>query len=499
MSDRLAAAERMTTSATNEAAYYRAKLSAMETGNAGEAQQLERGRASDHESHIRAIMTERWGQDRQINELKDSLALQTALYDQEQARALDAIKRADKMDETHTHTVQMYNDLLDTHEAMEAKFRDHQDRLISQSSLLEQREAEEISLRSQVEELSLSKDQHIKSLDQMRAALTASSARAIEIDMRYQQAQDQIKTLEADLAELRGDLEMRTTEAETARARLTDVENSWAKSREEADAFRALTTTSLGELLDTHRDLKADEDRFMRGHSEKVQAVEAEAQSVRMLLREANQRVDEATKTLAEVRKKNREHETGETALHSQIVSLRGQLSNSLADVVRLKKDMSALENSVEDKSKEVFETNAKLNALRSYLVDNGVTVGEDGSRSLSRGNGTMSPEASDLASKLAERTRQHASSERELAEALRQKRDAEVQVAQLSEELDQSRSSRSPSSTADVDARVQEVEERLESTTQAFKDQIQQMEADYQIAVHYVKYVYCPYSSTPP
>jgi len=61
------------------------------------------------------------------------------------------------------------------------------------------------------------------------------------------------------LAELRGEIESRTAEVESVRARLTDVENSWAKSREEADAFRALTTGSLGELLDSHRDLKTDE------------------------------------------------------------------------------------------------------------------------------------------------------------------------------------------------------------------------------------------------
>jgi hypothetical protein len=53
---------------------------------------------------------------------------------------------------------------------------------------------------------------------------------------------------------------------------------------------------------------------------------------------------------------------------------------------------------------------------------------------------------------------------------------------------LDNVRSTRSPSNNADGDLRVREVEEKLESATQAFKGQIQQMEADYQIAVHYVK-----------
>ena len=75
-----------------------------------------------------------------------------------------------------------------------------------------------------------------------------------------------------------------------------------------------------------------------------------------------------------------------------------------------------------------------------------------------------------------------------ELVQLQHRKREVDAQVALLSEQLQNARSSRSPSSNADGDARVQEVEEKLESVTQAFKGQIQQMEADYQIAVHYVK-----------
>ncbi|KAF8973589.1 hypothetical protein BDZ97DRAFT_379394 [Flammula alnicola] len=488
VSERLADAERIKVSATQEAAYYRAKAAALEANNAQEVQGMERVRVAELENHMSALMNERWAQDRKLNELNDSLALQTMLYEQAEARASEAVKRADKMDEAHTRTAQLYNDLLESHESLEVKFRDHQDKLVSQSSLLEQREADEVGLRSQIDELSQSREQHIRALDQARVALQASSARAVEVDMQHQRAQEQIKALETDLAELRGEIETRTAEAEAARARLTDAENSWAKSREEADAFRALTTTSLGELLDTHRDLKADEDRLLRGHSEKIQAVEAEAQSLRMMLREASQRADEAANKLTEERRRNREHETENSSLQAQIVTLRGQLSNALADAARLKKDIASTENHVRDKSKEVSDANAKMGMLRNYLAEHGIGVDEDDLRPSSRAKSTPSPETiTELANKLAERTRLHENSERELAQALRRKRDAEAQLTQLSEQLDNVRSTQSPSSNADADLRVQEAEEKLETATQAHNGQIQQMEADYQIAVHYV------------
>jgi chromosome segregation ATPase len=489
MSERLADAERTKASASQETAYYRAKIAAIETNNEQEVQRAERARIAELENHMSALMSERWAQDRKLAELSDSLALQTMLYDQAETRATEAVKRADNIEEAHKQTVQLYNDLCDNHDGLQGKFRDHQDKLITQSSLLEQREADEVGLRGQIDELSQSKEQHIRALDQARVALSASSARALEVDMQYQRAQEQIKELEADIAELRGEVETRTAEAEAARARLTDAENSWAKSREEADAFRALTTTSLGELLDTHRDLKADEDRLLRGHSEKIQAVEAEAQSLRMMLRETGQRADEASNKVAEERKRNRDYEIEHSSLQAQIVTLRGQLSNALADAARLKAEMSSADNQVRDKTKDAIEANAKLGMLRNYLAENGIRIDDDDLRPSSRLNGAASPEVViELEGKLSERTRLHEKSEQELTQALRRMRDAEAQVIQLSQQLDNVRSTRSPSNNADGDLRVREVEEKLESATQAFKGQIQQMEADYQIAVHYVK-----------
>jgi len=489
ISERLAEAERMRAGAIQEAAYYRSKVAALEVNNEQEIRRVEQGRVKELESHMSELMSERWAQDRKLNELNDSLALQTMLYEQAEARATEASKRADKIDETHSRTAGLYDDLWQKHDIMEAKFRDHQDRLVSQSSLLEQREADELSLRAQVEELTESREQHIRALDQTRIALQTASSRADEVDIQYQRAREQINTLENDLVEVRGEIELRTLESETARTRLTETENSWAKSREEVDAFRALTTGALGQLLDLHRDLKADEDRHLRGHSEKLQAVEAEAQSLRLILREVSQRIEESTVKLNEERRRSREHETENSLLQSQIVVLRGQLSNALADAARLRKDLAEKENHIHDKVKDASDTTAKMAMLRNYLAENGIGIDDDDLRPASRFNGNATSEVIvDLENRLAERTRLHENVERELAQAIRRKRDAETQVSQLSTQLDQVRTTQSPGNNADADARVQELEEKLEETGKHYEKRIQQLEEDYHVAVHYVK-----------
>jgi chromosome segregation ATPase len=150
---------------------------------------------------------------------------------------------------------------------------------------------------------------------------------------------------------------------------------------------------------------------------------------------------------------------------------------------------MAEKENHLRDKTKDASDAASKMTMLRNYLAENGIGIDEDDLRPSSRSNGNPSSEAIvDLENRLAERTRLHENSERELAQALRRKRDAEAQVNQLSTQLDQVRTTQSPAINPDTDARLQEAEDKLEETEKHYEKRIQQLEEDYQLAVHYVK-----------
>lgn len=491
VSERLAEADRAKSSAAQETAFYRATLAAIEANDDAEVHKIDRDRIGDLERHLSSLMNERWAQDRKLTEISDSLALHTMLYEQSEARAQEAIKRCDKADEAYNRTAQLYNDLLDRYEESESKLRETSDRLVQQSSLLEQREADENGMRSQVDELLSSKEQHVRALEQARASLEAANSRADELERQYQKSQERLHSLEADMAEMRSEVENRSVEAQTARERLTDVENAWAKSREEADSLRALTTGGLGKLLDAHRDMKADEDRLARGHSEKIQAVEAEAQQLRMMLRDEAKKTSEVQERLNEERKRNHDAELEQSQLRGQLVNLRAQLTKALGDAGRLRKDVLEKEGTLQEKVKVLSDANMKLSVLRRYLADNGISVDDDDARPSSRANGAASPEVlHHLETKLAERTRQYEVAERELAQVAKKQRDAEAQVSELSIQLNRVRSTQSPGSNGDADAsgRAADAERKLEESEKTYKERLHQMEEDYQIAVHYVK-----------
>ncbi|GJE87566.1 hypothetical protein PsYK624_036490 [Phanerochaete sordida] len=485
-SQRIEEAERMRQNAVQEAAFYRAKLAALESSSDRDLQRLERERIAELERQLSAAASAHTDRDRRIKELEDSLALQTTLLEQAEARSEDSSKRADMLAESHTKALEDQQTLRERCDIMESTTREQADQLLAHKSQLEQREADYMHAQAQLDELMRTREQHVRALEQAQHAVSASSARANEVEKQYERSRDQISQLEADLIELRGELEARTTEVETVRMRLADAENSWAKSREEADAFRALTTGGLGKLLDSHRDLQTDEDRLVRGHTEKLTALEGEVSSLRGMLKDTTRRMDDAQSELSSERRKLHDLEIDNLALRSQIVGLRTQLSSALADSGRLRKDLAVKDAELRDQAKDLSNTTVKLDMLRNFMAENGMVEGED---IMHAGATPSSPRINHLEEQLANRGRMHERAERELQLALQEKRDAEAQVESLSAELDRMHSpSRRNIVEGDSESRVQELERKLEETETTYKARLQQLEDDYQLAVHYVK-----------
>lgn len=483
-SERVEEAEKIRSSAIQEAAYYRAKLAAVESGSETEATRLERERIAELEHQLSAATAAQNERDRKIQELHDSLALQTTLLEQAEARAEDQSKRAEMLAESRARDLQDHSELRDKHTVIESNFRQQAEQLLAHKSQLEQREAEYMGAQSQLEDLLLTRDEHVRALEQANNAVKASSTRAEQLEEQYQRARDQINQMEADVAELRGELESRTTEVESVRMRLADAENSWAKSREEANAFRALTTGGLGKLLDSHRDLKSDEDRLSRGHAEKVNALETEVASLRTMLQDATRVAETAQADLSDERRKIRDTEVEAMALRSQIVGLRTQLSSALADSGRLRKDLAVKDAEMREKMKEHANNNVRLDTLRNFLAENGIVEGEELAR---KDDASSSARVAELEDRLATRSRLHERTDRELQNVLQQKRDAEARVESLAAELDRMQSS-GGHPNGDSQARVLELESKLEETESTYKARLQQLEEDYQLAVHYVK-----------
>ncbi|KAH9046305.1 hypothetical protein EDB84DRAFT_1586938 [Lactarius hengduanensis] len=461
---RISEAERQRAGAIQEAAYYRAKLAALEASSEGE-------RLAELERQLSATLAAQAERDRRLAQLSDEVALKSNLLEQAEANAEEAAKRAGLLEDAHVRMLRDHTDMQESHATLDADLHDHADRLLAQTSLAEQKDAELVNAQGQIDELLLSRDQHVRALEQAQSALLKATSRAGEVDEQAQRTREQV-------VQLRGELEARTSELESLRSRLTDAENSWAKSREEADAFRALTTTGLGELLDTHRDLKTDEDRLTRGHVERVQAMEAEIASLRVMLKDATKRLEDSHEGLVQERRKARDSEAEVLGLRTQITGLRTQLGNAAAESGRARQELTSRELELKQKAKDAADAALRLDMLRNYLAENDIVLNND-----------------ELETKLVQFTRLQEKMERELQTVSRQKQDALAQVNAMSTQLDRLRSTQSPAlvrngldESSSGGARVAGQERTAEDVERSYKARMQQLEDDYRLAVQLVK-----------
>jgi hypothetical protein len=191
---------------------YHAKFAAPHSCSEGDVTRLEFER---QRSVSLAALTER---DQRIAQLTDELALKSALLEQAEANSAEAAKRAG------------------------LELREHADRLLMQTSLVEQRDAELVDLQARLGEL----DGLLLSRDQ------------------------QIGQYEEKNANMRAKLGTKESELEAVRFRLTDAEKGWIKSKAEADRLRAQTATGS---------VNRDEDQLTRRLMERMRALETEVAS----------------------------------------------------------------------------------------------------------------------------------------------------------------------------------------------------------------------------
>ncbi|KAH7106738.1 hypothetical protein BKA62DRAFT_214496 [Auriculariales sp. MPI-PUGE-AT-0066] len=485
-SDRIAEAERMRSAAIQEAAYSRAKLAAYEAGTAADVAKIERERSAELERQLAAAASERSIQERRAMEAEEQLELQMSLCEQAEARATDAQLRADTLEDSHERVRREHAELQERHERHALTLREQSEQLVQQSSLSQQLTADHSSAQARVDELRESRDEHLAALEQAQKALSAAAQRSEEMEAHWARARDECSKLQGEVHELRANLEQQVAESESAAARLEEVENNWAKEREEADTLRALTNNSLAKLLDSHRELRSDEDRAARGHNEKLTAMEMESTSLRKMLKEAGQRVTDAQTALQDQQRRNASLETDQSALRAQLISIRTQLSSALAEAGRTRKETSQKELELQDKIRQASDTELRLTVLKTYLAEQGVMVDEE---KIASEGGEHPMRVHELESQLDERTRAHEQALREIEHLKRSHDEMESHMGKLSTQLDRVRSSQSPGSNeSDPDARVATVERKLAEVEQTHRDRMTQMEGDYQTAVNYAK-----------
>jgi len=487
-SEKAMTAEQLRRGALQEAAFFRAKVATLESNSPMDLTRIEKERINDLERQLYILSNEHAGVQRDFEQAVGDSGTHKQLHSAAVEREAEAVRRAEDAEHSHRQATAELDEIQQRAMSSDNALREHTERLITLSSVAQQREAERDHLQSQLDVAVAAREEHAALIEQAQAAIGAAGVRTSEMESMYSKSTARITELEEELAETRAELDARTRDAKLATERLAEVENAYAKSREEADRLRTVTTGRMGELLDSHKEMRADETRLTRGHQEQLRALGEEGKSLRKMLREAGQRVDAAEVGVSQHRQNKRDLETQHQSLRAEMRSHRNKLLNTQTELAKYKELYSAKDVELRDRDGTMTEIETRCMMLRNLLADHGIAINDN---DLSNGEASNTRE---LESKLRERTRAHENSQREVDELTRRCHEAEDKVESLGRLVDRIKDARSPNSMRsptpppEGDRRAVDAERKIAELEVQHREKMAALEGDYQTAVRYVK-----------
>ncbi|KAK4057765.1 hypothetical protein OIO90_000984 [Microbotryomycetes sp. JL221] len=482
LDEHLAESTRATAVALQEAAYYQARLAAIERGSVDDLESLGQDRLRSLERQV----TEAEGQRHQVQTQLAQLEKQLETIVGERAlieeRHQAASHRADAAESSYSRALADYAELQKRAHGHEATLQYHSERITSLSLDNKQLEAENARLQASLEEARAATDQHSRALTDAQAALIASAAQHDDLRSVHDRLVETSRDHETQNATLQSELSSARQEAASLRERLEATEQQLKASHEAHSTARALATGGLAELLasrtaksktvDTHDDRSANITNS-KGTEEMHAALQQSNDDLKAQYSAAITKLDECNAKNAQ--------------LQSQVVQLRGELGAVRAQLTQAQLDNGHLQSALQDKDdqlnrhrSQLIQADTRVQLLRNFMAEHNIIAADD---DLERKYPPLSGDES--AEELHRKVQ-------ELQSRLEQQRglQAELKATHLAteQERDEHRAQleklKSDAASNDQATRVKLVETELE----ALKSRHTQLEGTHLKAVQYVK-----------
>lgn len=489
---RIKAATDSRAAAVQEAAFYRSKLAALESGAISEASKLELERSADLEKKLAAALSSKGKLQAQYSQVETQLRQERDLRSAAEEHARLLSERGEATQSSYSRSLVDISDLQRRVHAHESTIQTHLEAIASLTSQHEQVRAEHDDLKQRHIESTSTQAQFSETLDQTQGLLATAHTKIAALEDDLASKQQQLEESQTRVGNLESELQRKTLDAQLATDRHTDLSTRHSAQQSELLQLRSLTSNKLSELLSAHQQStqrSLAEDRPV--HAQKWQAAAAEADSLRSLHKEALSRADATQADVLEARSKHAMLEKQIQAFRSEIASLRNQHISAVQDATRLKSDLATKDIDLSEQSRAAEAADTKASLLRSILIEHGIPIdGADGSPRPENGAGGPAVDqlvrrVHELEAQLEARTRAQRSlesahedsrrdlhiAEQQLLDASRHKQKTDDQLNQVHQELERARSPTGRSINGDsVDDRTLRAEADLQSLQERHK-----------------------------
>ncbi|KAG0290275.1 Negative regulator of mitotic exit [Linnemannia gamsii] len=446
-SNKVREAERVRTSALQEAAYLKAKVSALESGEVSALVSTETARATDLEKRLTSALAQLDKYEAQFVQYETILEHEKHSREAAEDREREASSRAEDAQIAHTRALSELTNLHERASVAEASLRETVVKSATSEAGLSSYQQQSAALFSQISTLKTTVDHQKKSLEKVKMAYTVANERAEHADKMWNQSRGDMDQTQLEMASVRADMDRAQRQSDHWKSKASETELLWQKAKKENETMRMLLEEDMNAAYSpASKDRKHDSIMAITSAS-RLAELEHELTTLRNLLRESQESLTVATRDLGDTMLRLSQLEQTSMTARAEAATAQRQLTESRGKVTLLQAQLIRKEEAVEEMVKEQENNEAQLGLLRGVMKDNGMVADDFILEALSKGgssaasaDGKSSPEGGGggggavlpLKLKVQEAEKRAAEAERQVEELTKLKVGQEGRIQQL-------------------------------------------------------------------
>lgn len=375
MQDRLSQATQARTAALEEAAYYRSKLSAFESGSTDEAHRLEAQRNETLEKRLAEALQVKAALAHSVTHLEAAVEQHSTAQRLAEEKSGEAVSRAQLAETSYARSLGEASAVHQRAAEHESLVQQGLEQIATLTASHQQLTADHAHLQERMIASDASIVHYLATLEQAQLALAAANVRADETQAVWTSSQAELAGQHARAQQLQAELEAQSTAAQAATARASHLERLLEAAQQEHAATALLAAGGLAGVIAAQKEVLARETVPVAVHEERVRAAEEAAATHQRLLQETRQKVDESLSELHDSRGREVQLQTHLLSLRSEMATLRHSHSLALADVGRHQALAATRAVDLRDASRTTETAQLKASLLRSLMSEHGLAV----------------------------------------------------------------------------------------------------------------------------
>jgi chromosome segregation ATPase len=485
--EELGDAERQRDAALQETAYFKARLAILEHESSAELSELDREKIMELEDHLASTQQGKQTLEAQVRELETTLHRITDDLDTWKAEGHTASERAQLAEEGQADLRLELNTAQNRTNQLEVQLREQMAENAANTSLLQQRDLDIESHRTQRDDLHQERSGHLLVIEEIRSALQDAERRSEDLSFKHESAARRAQELEQELQKLQVELAEQKRVADKAVERAAEADTTLQSTKGQVEHYRSLTERGLSQLFSADRTAERSLGTDRGEHPEKSAALAQECASLRKMLNEAGTQIEAAQTNLMRHRQDLQESRSATVKLHNELRGCQKQ-RNLDSETISQLRAMTASRNGEHQKLREeISRLQSRCDLLRRLLSDHGISASDEQAEPF-----LTSASTSDTHTHTQEQARSLEAAKLELEQLrklLREKQGDKDRQEQASASGTDGFGNH-PADPAARPAEVRDLEMRMTEMELVHKKKLQQVEADYQTAVKYVKSV---------